>query len=516
MDSSWHPKPGDKFIRRPRAKAHPLKRVLGVFGLFSAGYGNVGSSIYYALGLVVLIALGATPVVLLIAGIFFIFTAFSYAEGTAMIPEAGGSASFARHAFNDLVGSIAGWALAFSYIITIAISAYTVPAYLAHFWGQLAEPMAGTVVSMGIVLGLMGLNIIGIKGSSILNVTFVAMDVITMVVIIILAMLFLFEPQNVFHNITFYWPSADKLIFGIAVAAIAYTGIESVSQLAEEAKRPKVSIPRAYLLMMAVVLVLFCGISLAGFATMTPVEMASEWARDPIAGIANGLALNIDPALTAASISSNPATIIVISAILEGILKILPILVALLAATILIVAANAGVMGISRLTFSLGRFQLMPAALFSVHHRFRTPYRSIILFGFISILLLIPGFFAPNTFIILGGLYAFGSLLAFALAHASIIQLRIKHPEFPRPFKLKGNIRFRGRELPITAILGLAATGGIWLVIMVMYPYVRWIGFGWMLLGFVIYYIFRRRKKLSLVKMAPKVVSHLTSDKKAS
>ena len=229
-----------------------------------------------------------------------------------------------------------------------------------------------------------------------------------------------------------------------------------------------------------------------------------------------GLSLNIIPEEVAAGFSSNPATIIVISAVLGGLLKILPILVAILAATILIVATNAGLMGVSRLTFSLGRFQLMPPALFSVHPKFKTPYQSIILFGLIAILLLIPGFFIPDAFVRLGGLYAFGSLLAFALAHASILKLRLKHPEFPRPFKLKANIKFGGHELPITAILGLVATSGIWLVIVVMYPYVRWVGFGWMLLGIVVYCIFRRRNRLPLVQAAPRKASLLTGDKKAS
>ena len=212
MESKWHSKPGDKFIRRTRAKAHPLRRVLGVLGLFSAGYGDVGSSIYYALGLVVLIAAGATPVVLLIAGIFYIFTSLSYAEGTAMMPEAGGSATFARHAFNDFWGSIAGWALAFSYIITMAISAYTVPAYLGYFWKQFGNPVIGTGFATGIILFLMCLNVMGIKRSSILNIGFIVLDIVTQVLIIVLAVLFLFNPQSLFHNITAYWPSTDKLI----------------------------------------------------------------------------------------------------------------------------------------------------------------------------------------------------------------------------------------------------------------------------------------------------------------
>jgi len=473
--------------------------------LFSAGYGDVGSSIYYALGIVVFIALGATPVALAVAGIFYIFTSLSYAEGTAMIPEAGGSASFARKGFNDFWGLIAGWALAFSYIITMAISAYTVPAYLAYFWGRLGEPTMGTAAAMAIVLFLMCLNVVGVKRSSVLNIAFILLDVLTQIVIIALAMLFLFSPVVLFHNVIDYWPSIPELIFGIAVAAIAYTGIESVSQLSEEARHPQVSVPRAYILMMVVVLVLFSGISVAGFSIMTPVEMASEWARDPIAGIAQGLSMTIIPAEAAAGVSSNPAAVIVLTAIFGGLLKVLPGLVATLAGTILIVATNAGLMGISRLTFSLARFRLIPSALSDVQRRFKTPYKSIILFASIAMLLLIPGFFASDIFVELGGLYAFGSLLAFALAHASILRLRIRHPELPRPFKLRGNIKFGGHQLPVTAVLGLVATSTIWVIVVAMHPYARWVGFGWMVIGVIVYFVFRARNRLPLIRRAKEI-----------
>jgi len=493
---SWHPKPGDKFVRRPRVKAHPLRRVLGVFGLFSAGYGNVGSSIYYALGLVALIALGATPIVLLISGIFFIFTALSYAEGTAMIPEAGGSASFARRGFGDLCGSVAGCALAFSYIVTIAISAYTVPSYLGYFWEPLKDSAAvGTIAAMGIVFFLMWLNVIGVKESSILNIAFAILDVATQVLIIILAILFFFapQPQVFFQNVVGNWPTTSGLIFGIAMASLAYTGVETVSQLSEETKRPSVNAPRALMLMIVVVLVLFSGISVAAFSTMTPAELASGWARDPVAGIAQGLATTIAPGETIAGL------------FLAAVLKALPILVAILAATILVIATNAGLMGVSRLTFALGKFRLIPLALSGVHPRFKTPYKSIILFSSVAILLLVPGFFGADAFAKLGRLYVFGSLLAFALAHASILRLRIRHPELSRPFKLRGNIKFRGHELPITAILGLVATSVIWLMVVITQPYTRWIGFGWMAFGAIGYFVFRHRNQLPLIRTAREV-----------
>jgi APA family basic amino acid/polyamine antiporter len=479
---------------------------LGVFGLFSAGYGNVGSSIYYALGLVALVALGATPIVLLAAGVFFIFTALSYAEGTAMIPEAGGSASFARRGFNDLVGSVAGWALAFSYIVTISISAFAVPSYLGYFWEPLKDSATvGTLAAMGIVFFLMCLNILGVQESSILNSAFAVLDVVTQVLIVVLAMLFLFNSEILVERITGYWPSLPELIFGIAVATIAYTGVETISQLTEETKRPTVNAPRALILMMTVVLILFSGISVAGFSAMTPAEMASDWARDPVAGIAQGLTTTIAPGEVAANLFSNPDAVIIVSGLLQAVLQFVPFLVAMLAATILVIATNAGLMGISRLTFSLGRFQLLPLGLSRVHPRFKTPYRSIILYGAVAIALLVPGFFAGDVFVRLGGLYAFGSLLAFALAHASIVRLRIRHPELPRPFKVRCNVRIGGHEVPVTAILGLVVTGVIWVIVVMLHPYARWVGLAWMFFGALAYYVFRRRKKLPLFKVAPEI-----------
>src|SRR6059058_4536386 len=114
-----------------------LRRSVGVGGLFATAYGNVGSSIYYALGIVAAYALGLTPVIFLLAGGLFALTAKTYAEGAAMYPEAGGSSSFARHAFNEVVSFIAGWALTLDYILTIAISAFFVPHYLGAFFPAL-------------------------------------------------------------------------------------------------------------------------------------------------------------------------------------------------------------------------------------------------------------------------------------------------------------------------------------------------------------------------------------------
>ena len=480
MFNNWQPKPGDKVFRPRRIRRYRLKRVLGVSALFSAGYGNVGSSIYYALGIVALVAMGATPIVLGIAGILFIFTALTYAEGTAMLPEAGGSASFARHGFNDAAGFIAGWALMLSYIVTISISAFTIPPYLGFFWEPFkGDPIICTVTSMGIVVLLMLINIFGVKETSLLNIGAAILDITTQVSLVIIGFIFLFNPPVLFHRIIDNWPTPGNLIFGIALASIAYTGIETMSQMAEETKQPEKKVPKALIMMIVTVLVIFAGISLISLSAMTPQELATDWSRDPVAGIAASLPIGL-------------------------LCDILKPLIALLAGTILLIATNAGLIGISRLAFSLGAHKLQPSILSRVHHRFKTPYISIILFSMIALVILTPGFFAANVFENMGALYAFGSLLAFMFAHASILSLRVKKPELERPFKLGWNIRIKGREMPISTIIGLLATTTIWIIILITQPYCRWVGIIWMAAGFIIYCLYRRKEHLPLTHIPRK------------
>lgn len=510
MRNEWQPKLGDKFIRRPRVKLYALRRVLGVPGLFSAGYGNVGSSIYYALGIVTLVAMGATPIALAVAGLLFVFTALTYAEGTAMFPEAGGSASFARYGFNDLAGFISGWALMLSYIVTISISAFVIPPYLGHFWPALKESATlSTAVSMGIILFLLVINVIGVKETSFINVTAAVFDLLVQLLIIALGLLVVFNFDVLVRNVTLYWPRPENLILGIALAAIAYTGVETMSQMAEETRRPSIRVPRALILMIVIVLVLFGGVSTVGLSAMTPEELSTHWATDPVAGIAFSIASTMTPQEIASRFSSQAETVLVLTWVFDGLRSLLPGLVAILAASILFIATNAGLMGISRLAFSLGRYQLIPKVLGRVHRTFKTPYIAIILFASVAIVILIPAFFVPGAFLELGALYAFGSLFSFFLAHAAILNLRIKNPDMPRPFKLGGNIKFKQRELPISAILGLLGTALIWVVVVFTQPYSRWVGFAWMFVGLGVYFVFRRRKGSSSGQMSSKTASFL-------
>ena len=493
-------RPGDRVVRTHRSRVFHLRRILGIPGLFSVGYGDVGSSIFYALGIVAVAAMGATPVALGIAGLLFVFTALTYAEGTSMFPEAGGYATFARHGFNDMAAFGAGWALMFGYVITISISLFTAPHYLGYFWPALKDPKVASVTAMGIVLFLMAINVVGVRESSRLNITLIVIVLLAQFLLVVTGLALFFDRHVVWERIVSHWPTTGNLVFGVALATVAYTGIEAASQLAGEAKEPQKRVPRALVLLIFTVLLVFAGVSLTAFSVMSPVDLAGNWSENAVAGIANGVYTGIDPQAWAASHTSDPTSAAVLAFFANAFRSIFPPLVAIMGATILVVAGNAGLLGISRITFSLADHQSLPPLFGRVHRTFKTPYVAIVIFGLITVLILAQGLFLPNIFTILGGLYAFGSMLSFALAHASILALRVKQPDRSRPFRLKPAVTVRGRKIPITAVLGLFSTLGVWVVVIVMQPYSRWFGLLWMGIGMGLYVLYRRSKGLSLTK----------------
>src|SRR4051812_48568089 len=231
---------------RRRRQSHGLERVLGTPALFATAYGNVGSSIYYALGVTAAIALGLTPLVFVISGLIFACTAATYAEGTVLFPEAGGSSSFARHAFNELVSFVAAWAQMLNYVITIAISAFFVPHYLSIFAEPLRTNPWDVIVGIVIVILLVAINIVGVQEAAALNILLAVVDFATQLLLVLLGFVLVFSPHTLHANI--HWgvaPTWANFALAVPVAMIAYTGIETVSNLAEEARDPRRSIPRS-------------------------------------------------------------------------------------------------------------------------------------------------------------------------------------------------------------------------------------------------------------------------------
>jgi APA family basic amino acid/polyamine antiporter len=462
-----------------RRRQQRLERVLGTPALFSTAYGNVGSSIYYALGVTAVFALGLTPLVFVIAGVFFSATALTYAEGTVRYPEAGGSSSFARHAFNELASFGAAWAQMLNYIITIAISAFFVPHYLSIFWAPLKQNPWDIIGGSAVIVVLVLLNVVGIQESARLNILLALVDFATQLLLVLLGFALIFSPHTLTANV--HWgtaPTWSQFFLAIPVGMIAYTGIETVSNLAEETRDPVKSIPRSIGLVAVAVYAIYFTLPLIALSAL-PVERINGkvttllalppqqhgFQNDPVLGLVENL-----------GISGN-------------MLSVLKIYVGILAATILFIATNAGIIGASRITYSMATYRQLPEVFRRLHPKFKTPWLSLIVFaGFVSILVLLPG---QTKF--LGTMYSFGAMLSFTVAHAAIVQLRRRYPDEELAFRSRPNLRFRGVDWPLFALFGGLATGLAWLVVVVQSPGTRYAGLGWLVLGFVVYALYRRK-----------------------
>ena len=449
-----------------------LKRLLGVKQLFSIGYGDVGSSIYYALGVTTVYALGATPLVLMIAGIFFIFTTLTYAELSSAIPVSGGSQIFARRAFNDLASFIAGWALLLDYVITAAISAYTIGPYLSYFFPTLKDiPVTNIVFAVSIISTLAFLNIKGIKESATISVILAFFDIAMRLIIIVVGLATVFSISKIIEQMGNIGvsPSWSDIVYSIPIAMVAYIGIEAVSQMSGEANEPSKKVPQAMLLTMFAVLIMYAGLSLVAFSSISPQELSTTWRENPLAGVVANIPIVGE--------------------------YILP-LVAIVGGIILFIATNASIIGASRLSYSMSSNYQLPSLFNNLHSRYKTPYISIIVFSTVAVVIVLIGKDLDS----LVKLYSFGAMLAFSMAHLSLIGLRIREPDLERPFRLKGNIPIMGRKIPITAILGFLATFAAWLLVIAKHPAARYLGFLWLAIGIVTYLIFRKKGKLPMVK----------------
>jgi APA family basic amino acid/polyamine antiporter len=464
--------------RRRRRQQSGLERVLGTPALFATAYGNVGSSIYYALGVTAAIALGLTPVVFVISGLIFAATAATYAEGTVRYPEAGGSSSFARHAFNELVSFGAAWAQMLNYIITVAISAFFVPHYLSIFWEPLRTTPWDVIGGAAVVVVLVGLNIVGVKEAASLNILLAVVDFATQLLLVVVGFALIFSPGTLVDNVHFgVAPSWSSFALAIPVAMIAYTGIETVSNLAEEARDPARSIPASIRLVAIAVFVIYFTLPLIALSAL-PVEQTADGYRTR---------LGLDPP---EGFKNDPVLGLVENLGLHGtLLSAAKIYVGVLAATILFIATNAGVIGASRITYAMASYRQLPEVFRRLHRRFKTPWLSLIVFaGGASILFLLPG----NVDFI-GRMYAFGAMLSFTVAHAAVIALRYRTRGDEVVYRAFPNVTWRGVSWPLFAVFGGLGTGIAWLVVVVQDAPTRWAGLGWLAAGFAVYAAYRRR-----------------------
>ncbi|HLQ60789.1 MAG TPA: APC family permease [Candidatus Acidoferrales bacterium] len=473
-------RPGD--VRVVIGRPPKLPRTLGAPALFAACYGNVGSSIYYALGVTAAFALGLTPLALILAGGIFVTTALNYAEGTAAIPHAGGSSSFARRAFNESIGFAVGWVQLLNYTATVSISAYTAISYLGvfgqyvPFFSELhSNDTYHALAAVALTGALILVNVIGIQESSAINLGLALLDLVTQFVLVILGIWLLLNWQVVIHNI--HWgvaPTWDHFLASISIAMVSYTGIETISNMAEEARNPGRSVPRATFGVIAAVLFVSAFLPTIGmsvFPVTCPLhgcttELATTYVNDPVAGI----------------VSAFPVPLLAYwSAVWVGIL----------AFTIMVIATNAGLIGISRLSYSLAANDLFPRVFSRLHPRFKTPFVSIIVFGIAAAVLILPARIS-----LMAAVYSLAATLAFATAHLAVMRLRFVEPELYRPYQMPLNIPFGRASIPVLSVLGALAIGSVFTQLMASnienstLIFLGWLGLG--LVSYVAYMTYRR------------------------
>ncbi len=458
----------------PGRRADPLlKRGLGVPYLFAAAYSAVGFSIYFALGVVADRGLGLTPLIFLAAGLLFGLTTLSYVEGGAMFRERGGSSTFARHAFNELVAFIAGWAILIDYLIVIALAAISVPHYLEPIWGGFSRPgweiaVAAVVIAAACVLNIFNVTGRG-KGRSLAILALA--DLGLQLAVIVVGALVAFHPDRLTENLhLFSDPSFKDIVYAAVVAMLAYAGIEAASDLAPDidvdrrdlkriATLGAVAVPLVYAGMAAIALM---AVPVVGGPHGPETALGGQFVEEPVLGVVS---------------SFHPGWVA----------DMMRWMVALIAAPVLFWAANTSMLGVSRHIYTLAINRQIPSWLGKLERRKATPYVAIVISGLIAL-----GLVIPTNVKLLAGIYAFGATLAITIAHLSIIRLRVKDPDRRRPFKIPLGIPWRGAELPLPAIVAAVLSGLAFISVLVYHDIARLVGGGWMLFGLIFYVVYRK------------------------
>ncbi|MFH1259866.1 MAG: APC family permease [Elusimicrobiota bacterium] len=468
-----------------KVKNLELRRDVTVWGSFMWGYADVGADIYAALGLVMAAAQGGTSLAFALAGIVYILIGLVYTELASAYPVAGGGQYFTLRGLGDFWGFITGAALLLDYTICIALFAVASAGYINFFLPQTFVEQF--IVNFGIfkqvnlfwcaeslaIIGLLvWLNIRGIRESSLFNEIIGIVDIVTESGLIILGFLFAWKPELFVHQWKTEFPTLDNFMYGSSLAIISFVGLESISQAAQETKRPATIIPRTSLTLIFTVFIFAQAFSTLGLGLLPWQDFAAR-EGDPVAKL---------------------ASVIPYIGLIAGPFA------ALLGATILTISANSGIMSASRLTFSMSQFNLIGKWFNKVSAKYRTPARTIIVFSAIAALETVLSFLTPRAMDTLANMYAFGATTGYILVFIAFFKLRRKDPYAPRPYKVPFNIKvkIKGKkvELPLLGFLGILGVSTILFEVILTHPIGRVAGPVWIILCFIYYAVYRRTNGL--------------------
>jgi APA family basic amino acid/polyamine antiporter len=486
MSEQMPPPPWEGF--EPEGAEGPVRERVGAWSLaalsatvgspifFGIVYTSLAAAVCFSLGVVVNHALGLTPVVFLVAALMFGLTAMTYVEGASLHQEPGGSTVFARYAFNELVSFIAGWAILLDYIILIAVAAYASTQYLKVFWAPLGNHTEALLLAFAIIAFVVLSNIRGLSSRRGVRLgVLVAGALVLELLLIAVGLAVYFDPHTLTASIHLgSAPTWSGLIFALTITTIAFTSLEYASGLAGEVRVGRRPLRRLVVNGTAIVLLAYVGVGLLA-VTVVPIHgtytpIGHRYLDDPVIGLLS----RVQP---------------------HSLAQALRYLIAAIVAGTLIAAANSAMLGLSRLAYSLSTNRQIPSGLGRLHQRRSTPYVLIVLAGLLAAVLVIP-----EDIDFLVGIYAFGSILAFTIAHLSVWRLRYREPDRPRPFRTPLSVRYRGGELPLTAALGALLSGAGLLALIVVHEPARYVGLGWMAVGLVLYLTYRRLDESSILR----------------
>jgi basic amino acid/polyamine antiporter, APA family len=459
---------------QPRSRLEPLlRRGVGVPGLFVAVYSAVGFSIYFALGVVADRGFGLTPLIFLAAGLMFVLTTLSYVEGGAMIRERGGSSSFARHAFNELIAFVAGWAILIDYLIVASLAALSVPHYLEPVASGLSSGWREIAVAVLVIVAACGLSIFNVTGRGrerTLSVLALA-DIALQMAVIVVGVLAVLHPDRLTDQIHLFTdPSLEDIVYASVIAMLAYAGIEAASDLAPDIDVHPRDLKRIVSLGAVAVPLVYAGMAAIALMAVPVVAgpegpetaLGGEFVQAPVLGVVSAY----DPVWVADAMRW---------------------IVALVAAPVLFWATTTAMLGVSRHIYTLAINRQIPSWLGKLNRRYATPQVAIVLSGLIAI-----GLVLPTDVKLLAGFYAFGAMLAITIAHLSILRLRVTEPERRRPFRVPWSFSWRGARIPLPTLFAALLSVLAFLSVLVLHDTARWVGGGWMVFGLLFYVVYRK------------------------
>jgi basic amino acid/polyamine antiporter, APA family len=467
-------------------KIRGFERVLDAPSLFAVAYGEIASSLYIALGIVAAAALGLTPIVLLFTGVLFFVVSLSYAEGTAAIPEAGGAATFVRRAFNDLAGFITGWVLFLDFLIVMALSALFFPHYVAEALSieGLRDAPWDAVVGCALIVAIAGARLVRRTRLQLGAMAIAVLDLVVQGILVLLGVVFLLSPDTLGEGFGLATGQQWRdLAFALPLAMLAYTGLETVANLAEETREPGRALPRSLFSAIGLVVLVTFLIASIGLSAYPPsggeTVLGEEWLEAPLVGI------------TAALDGSLPSALV----------DVLRVVVAVSGALILVAAATTSVSGITRLAFSLAEHGGLPREFARLERRALVSSEVILLAAGLGIaLIVVTEVAADGDPSFLASIYSFGVLIAFTAAQLAVIRLRMSAPELARPFRARPNVTVRGVSVPVAAVVGAPLTAAIWVLSMVTHEGARYVGPVWLLVGVVVFVAVRRKQRRGLLE----------------